>query len=148
MSVLTAEQTSYKVVTGISAGSTLTAAYSVFPVGQEKAAVDLMYQIISQLDQASIFTQWPGGILEGFFEHSSLFDSTPLRNLFTKYLNNRSVARDRTSCMGVSNLRTGLFERLCEHNNVADVINAALASAAIPGTATIALTVAFRSRRH
>jgi len=126
-------EAAYQVVTGISAGSTLTAAFSVFPLGDESAALDMIYSIIAQLDQESIYTQWPGGVIEGFFNHSSLFDSTPLRQLFTKILEGKTVAQDRMSCMGVSNLGSGLFERLCEHKDTASVVDSAVASAAIPG---------------
>ena len=88
-------ETQYDVVTGISAGSTLTAAFSIFPFGQEKGVIDFIYSIINDLNQTSIFTQWPGGVVEGFFKHSSLFDSTPLRNLFEGLLANRTLATDR-----------------------------------------------------
>ena len=127
------EETSYNVVTGISAGSTVAAAFSVFPVGQERGVADLAETIIAGLNQSSIFRNWPGGVVEGFLKHSSLFDSTPLRDLFNAYLIERSVAPDRTTCFGVSSLRTGKFERLCNENNVAGIINGAVASAAIPG---------------
>jgi predicted patatin/cPLA2 family phospholipase len=130
---LPAEETSYNVVTGISAGSTLAAAFSVFPVGQERGVADLAETIIAGLNQSSIFRNWPGGVVEGFFKHSSLFDSTPLRDMFNTFLGARSVAADRTTCFGVSNLRTGRLERFCDEKTVAGVINGAVASAAIPG---------------
>jgi hypothetical protein len=120
-------------VTGISAGSTLTAAFSVFPFGQEAAVVDFVYSIIADLNQTAIFQQWPGGVVEGFLSHSSLFDSTPLRNLFEGLLLPRSLATDRVVCMGATNLRTGLFQRFCDHESVQDVVDATIASAAIPG---------------
>lgn len=130
---LPASEVSWDVVTGISAGSTLTAALSVFELGQEDAASEFIYSILAQLNQSSIFTQWPGGIVEGLTQHSSIFDSRPLRRLFERVLSGRPLASKRTTCMGASNLRTGLFERFCKHNGVEDVVNAALASAAIPG---------------
>lgn len=133
LDALPPEETAYNVVTGISAGSTLAAAFSVFPVGQERSVADLAETIIAQLNQSSIFRNWPGGVVEGFLKHSSLFDSTPLRDMFNTFLGGRSVATDRSTCFGVSNLRTGRLERLCDEKSVGGVINGAVASAAIPG---------------
>jgi hypothetical protein len=130
---LPASETAYDVVTGISAGSTLTAAFSVFAIGDEQSVVDFALAIISDLNQSAIFRQWPGGVVEGFMYHSSLFDSTPLRRLFEEVLSDKTLSPDRVTCMGVSNLRTGLFERFCEHSSIEEVVNVTIASAAIPG---------------
>ena len=130
---LPADEVAYQCVSGISAGSTLTAAFSVFPVGQESGVVDLAYEIIAGLNQSSIFTQWPGGVTEGFLHHSSMFDSTPLRRTFSAILAGRTLAQDRVTCMGVANLQSGQYERLCKHDSIEAVVNATLATAAIPG---------------
>ena len=58
LEALPASETQWNVVTGISAGSTLTAAMSVFAVGDESSAVDLIYSIIDSLNQTTIFKQW------------------------------------------------------------------------------------------
>jgi len=125
-------ETAYQSVSGISAGSTLTAAFSVYPLGEERAVVDLAYAIIASLDQSAIFRQWPGGAAEGQ-ARSAMLDSTPLRTTLTANLADRELATDRVTCMGVANARTRQFERLCEHTSIADVVSATLASAAIPG---------------
>jgi predicted acylesterase/phospholipase RssA len=123
---------SFQVVTGISAGAVLSTAFAVFDIGQEAAVIELMFTILNNLNQTSIFKNWPGGVIEGFFEHSSLFDSTPLRDLFMRELGNRTLG-DRMVCMGAANLNTGGFDRFCKHETALDGINAALASSAIPG---------------
>lgn len=130
---LPSEETEWNVVTGISAGSTLTAALSAFPLGAEHAAAEFVDAILADLNQTSIFRMWPGGFEEALTKRSSLFDSTPLRELFQSALGGRTLAKDRIACMGASNLRTGQFERFCEHESMDAVVNATLASVAIPG---------------
>ena len=126
-------ETSYDVVTGISAGSTLTSAFTIFPIGHEQQVVKFALNIIDQLNQSSIFRQWPGGIVEGLTKHSSLLDSTPLRELFESVLADQTIATDRVTCMGASSLNTGLFQRFCEHDSIEALVNHTIASAAIPG---------------
>jgi predicted acylesterase/phospholipase RssA len=129
-----ASEVAYEVVTGISAGSTLAAAFAVYPTGEESAVVDLIYSIISDLKQSSIFRQWSGGVLEGLLYRSALFDSTPLRELFLSVLGNHTLnVDDRVTCTGASNLNTGLFERFCHPANVTELLDQVIASAAIPG---------------
>lgn len=130
---LPAEEVTYDVVTGISAGSTLTAAFSVFPLGMEPEVAKFALNIISDLNQSSIFTMWPGGIVEGLMNHSSLLDSRPLRNLFQTQLAGYQPSPDRVTCMGMSNLNTGLFERKCNQTSIAAIVDHTIASAAIPG---------------
>jgi predicted acylesterase/phospholipase RssA len=130
---LPAEEVAWDVVTGISAGSTLTAAFSCYDVGQEDDAISFVENIINDLNQSSIFQNWPGGLVDGFLHHSSLFDSTPLRHLFEKVLVGKQLTKTRTTCMGAANLRTGGFERFCSHANFEALINVTIASAAIPG---------------
>jgi len=134
VSLLPTEETSYDVVTGISAGSCVTGAFSAFPIGKEAGAVELGHNIIAELNQSSIFTNWKdGGIIEGLVNKSSLFDSTPLRKLYENVLLPRPLVQDRIVCMGAVKLRDGEFNRFCHHQSMSDVVTAVLASAAIPG---------------
>jgi predicted patatin/cPLA2 family phospholipase len=125
-------ETQYQVVTGISAGAVLSTAFAVYDIGQESDAVDLVFQILNDLNQSAIFKNWPGGVIEGFLEHSSLFDSTPIRDLLTGLIAGRTLS-DRTVCMGATNVGSGGFDRFCNHLTPMDAVNAALASSAIPG---------------
>lgn len=127
------EEVAYDVVTGISAGSTITAALAVHNKGDEVAAASLMQQVIRDLNQSAIYVNWPGGVIDGFFNHQSLFDSTPLRNLFTKVVGPLPLATNRVVCMGATSVVDGKLHALCDHDSVEHVINATLASSAIPG---------------
>lgn len=130
---LPASETSYDVVTGISAGSTLTAAFSVFDIGQEQQVADFAYSIIKDLNQSAIFRMWPGGLVQGLLQEASIFDSTPLRDLFTSVLADKTLSTDRVTCMGATELNSGAFVRFCEHESLEAVVNATISSAAIPG---------------
>lgn len=120
-------------VAGISAGSTLTAAFSVFNIGEEQQVADFAYSIIKDLNQSAIFRMWPGGFVQGLLQEASLFDSTPLRNLFTNVLADKTLSTDRVTCMGASDMNSGGFERFCQHDSIEALVNATISSAAIPG---------------
>jgi len=67
----------YDVVTGISAGSINSLAMMIYPKGEELNMVEFLNNSWLATAQNDVFTQWPGGYLQGMFFEPSLVDNDP-----------------------------------------------------------------------
>jgi predicted acylesterase/phospholipase RssA len=130
---LDASETAWDVMSGISSGSTISAAFAFFDTGDEGEAAGLVQSIMNSLNQSQVYQQWPGGIVEGLLLQSALFDSSPLRQLFESHLLHRHVSTSRQVCFGATNLASGNYVPMCNHTSPQEVVDQALASAAFPG---------------
>lgn len=131
LSVLAPEEVAYHVSVGISAGSLNTLGLSMFEVGQETAALELMTNLWLNLGGVSnVLKEWPGGIVQGLLFETSLYSTAPLR----KYLERNVVTPPvRESRLGVTSLSSGQYRILTNHQTLPDFISSGMSSSAIPG---------------
>ena len=123
----------WNVVSGISAGSINTAAMACFAIREEKNMSQQLVQIAGSLTNQDIYRKWPGGVLEGVFSKTSIFDSSPLREFLNKTLHSFGGLKDRHFLIGAVSYNTGKMRLWDESYPLEDVVIGAQASAAIPG---------------
>ena len=66
----------YDVVAGVSVGSINASGLALFDKGDEKAAVDFIYDMWKQIDEHSIYKEKSMGMMSGLYEQS-VYDTTP-----------------------------------------------------------------------
>ena len=76
----------WDVVTGVSAGAINAAGISMFPVGKEREMTEFLINTLEGLTTETIYTLWPGGLLEGITDHSGIFNDDPLLKFVTDIL--------------------------------------------------------------
>jgi predicted patatin/cPLA2 family phospholipase len=123
----------YDVVTGISAGSINSFALSLFRVGDEASAVKAMQETVGHLNASDVYRMWPGGLVQGLFDEAGLMDTTPLRDTLTKFRAQYGDVKNRRVEVGATDLDTGLLDTWNETVGAAALLDAVMASSAIPG---------------
>ena len=71
---LPAEDVSYDVINGVSAGSLNTIGLSGFEPSDVIGASEFIYALWNTIPNYQAFANWPGGIMEGIFEKQGIFD--------------------------------------------------------------------------
>jgi len=133
---LPAEEIQYDVYSGISVGSLNSAELSFFKKGEEKNASDLLLESWRNLTSyKDVYRNYNFlGILYSFFYEKGLYDTSPLKALLSKLLENHEIQRNIT--IGMTNLNTGKYEVFNNHINSnmskQDELLAILSSSAIP----------------
>merc|ERR1711865_1020840 len=134
-SVLSQDETAWQVVTGISAGSIITAGCGIYAVGDEKEMADFLVNTSVSLTKAKVFKNWPGGILEGLTLRSGLYDSSPERELIASVI--RHGFKDRKVTIGATSDSSGMLvtwnETQWSAPDGGDFLDGVMASSAIPG---------------
>jgi predicted acylesterase/phospholipase RssA len=87
IAILPPDQVKYNVISGVSAGSLNAAYLSTFEIGKEKEMADYMLALYNDMTTDQIWKFWPGGIEEGVFKESGLFDNSPMLSNITGTLN-------------------------------------------------------------
>merc|ERR1711871_27643 len=135
--VKSGENVSWDVVTGISAGSIITAATGLYAVGQEAAMAEFLVNTSLALRADTIYKEWAGGDLVGLLEKSGLFDTTPERAFLSSTLASKKGYKGRKLVIGATNDVTGKLDTWNEtHWNApdgGDFVTGVMASSAIPG---------------
>jgi NTE family protein len=62
------EEIMYDVVVGVSIGAMNGGAFSLFPLGEEKEAIEYLEQIWATIDHTNMFQDWGWYALEAFFK--------------------------------------------------------------------------------
>eukprot|EP00941_MAST-03F_sp_MAST-3F-sp1_P002122 g2122.t1 len=135
-SLLKPEETRWDVVTGISAGSLLTAFMGKYPVGEEKACAEAMVNVTTTMDQATIFKNWPLGVLEGVLAKRGLYDTSPEKSFLSQQLENGIVPvanGGRRLVIGATSDDSGMLTTWNETATTEELIEAVMCSSAIPG---------------
>jgi len=134
-SVLPKLDTTYDVVTGISAGSILTAASGIYAVGDEAAMADFLVNTTLSLSKATIYRNWPGGLIEGLTLKSGLYDSTPEREFIGNVI--KKGFKGRKLVIGATSDTSGMLhtwnETQWQSPDGGDFLDGVMASSAIPG---------------
>lgn len=90
---------------------------------------DWLVKLWKPLKRTDIYTNYPGGIIQGFLYETGLFNSEKSRKLLKDVI---KTTPKRKLNMGTCNLRTGAFKRYHEDLPIPDLIEAALASGSVP----------------
>mmetsp|Transcript_37827 Transcript_37827/g.95071 ORF Transcript_37827/g.95071 Transcript_37827/m.95071 type:complete len:326 (+) Transcript_37827:274-1251(+) len=127
----------WDVVTGISAGAIVGFGVALFPVGSEDAMSFFLSQTALNVNQTDVYSIWPPGgipgLLEGATLRSGLFDTKPLRETIQKLSDLKGGLKNRKLVVGASSLTDGHFHTWNETVGTAKMIDAVMASSAIPG---------------
>jgi len=129
------EDFQYDVVTGVSVGAINGLGFAQYPKGEELQAVEFLLNNWRKTAQRDIFKSWPGGLLQGLFFKSALFNTDPelgyLNQSIAKVPNKRKVAVIATDF--VTGEKVTWTEQDWPEDKDRDMaINAALFSSAVP----------------
>jgi len=127
------EKVKYEVVTGISAGSWNAAGLGQFKIGDEKAASVFLVNQWMNIKASDIYKNWfPGGVVEGLWLKSGLFDSSPQIEYSNKFLNDSLLkTSDRIVNIGATSIDRSRF--ILFNQTDVNFKDAVRASSAIPG---------------
>lgn len=78
---------------------------------------------------ADIYSNWPGGYLQGLLIERGIVDTKNERSLLTSKV---VVAPSRMLNIGVANLKTGQLDRFTEHHSLSGLVDIVMASSAVP----------------
>ena len=121
---------SYYAYIGISAGSLNSLTLSQFAIGDELAASEYLIDVYLSLNgTSSIFTEWPGGLIDGLLFRSGLFNTKPELELLKSKL---IYPIQRRLSLGSTNIQIGDLSIFNESLNSQNLIQATMCSSAIP----------------
>ncbi len=130
--LLTKEDMSYDVITGVSAGSLNGSFLGSYEAGDESEGADKMLESWSKLKTENAFKMWPGGILEGLFQRQGIFDESPLKEFLKELLAGRKI--EKKMGIGAVDMNTGEF--ISYDSNVTELddyyLDGVIASTAMP----------------
>lgn len=79
------ENIKYDVIGGVSGGAINSAIFAEFEKGREAEAIQKIKTLSLSLKNTDIFKNWfPGGMVQGFFFKTGLYDSSPLFDMIKK----------------------------------------------------------------
>ena len=119
-------------MSGISIGAINAVAMSLFKIGKEDEASKWLIDFWEKLNADSIYSNWPGYIVEGAFWRSGLYNNTRFVDFLIENVPMRNIYRKVS--VGATNARTGAFVRFNETIPTEDLMfKAVAASSAFPG---------------
>ena len=123
----------YDVVTGVSAGSINTAAFSAWEVGREVEFAQWLSDIFKNLKTSDIWVDWKFGKVEGLTLKQGAVDNSPMTAFLTSILEQFDGFKRRVTLAAV-NVNDGTFTEFDQTNiEFMELANAATASSSIPG---------------
>ena len=100
----------YDVLSGISVGAINSAAFSLFPKGQEKEASDFLKDIWINMKTENVYADWPGfEPYQALYNQSSLFDSSPLHKYLETILEKHNNTLYRKMLTAAVDVETAQF---------------------------------------
>jgi len=107
-----AENIKYDVVGGISSGAINSAIFAEFKKGNERQAIEKIKRITLSIKDSDIYKNWfPGGMIQGFFLKTGLYDSSPLLNMLRRNINLRDIkGSDRVYLTGAHSVTNTNFK--------------------------------------
>lgn len=119
-------------VSGISIGAINAVAMSLFKQGKEDEASKWLVEFWEKLNADSIYSNWPGYIVEGAFWRSGLYNNSKFVDFLHENVPMRTIYRKVS--VGATNAKNGAFTRFNETLGVEDLMfKAVAASSAFPG---------------
>ena len=130
---LPAEEVSYDVITGVSAGSLNTAGLALFEPSDVEGASEFIYGLWASIPQYKAFGNWKGGILQGLFFKKGIFDLSPGRKWVADNVGDLTVKRKASFATVDAN---GATYKVWDYNATDtqpdDYLDSAFASSSIP----------------
>jgi predicted patatin/cPLA2 family phospholipase len=131
---LPAEEVSYDVITGVSAGSLNTLALAVFEPSDVQNAADFAFGLWNSIPNYNAYGNWPGGILQGLFFKKGIFDFAPGFEWVKANLGDLTVKRKVSFATVDANGATyKVWDYNATYTQPADLVESAFASSSIPG---------------
>lgn len=90
---------------------------------------DNLTELWRKITKDDVYKNYLGGIVQGLVSESSLYKTDPLKAFLTKQLNRK---QERLLSIGATNANTGAFTRFNETLSNADLVQALMASSAVP----------------
>jgi predicted acylesterase/phospholipase RssA len=123
----------YDVVSGVSAGALNGAAVAMWAPSQAKEMSEWLINFWRNTTSDMIFQQWPGGMEEGFYNHSGIFDTTPLLNTLTETMAELGGVPQRKLVVASVDANTGEYVTFDSVTSAPEELpQRCLASASIP----------------
>jgi len=133
---LPANEVEWAVVTGISVGSIVGAGMTLYKIGNETAMADYLVEVALSLNKKAIYTDWsPLGIITGLCCKTGLYNTAPERSFLTNIFGGGPLSGPGTRVLsiGATELNRGLLQTWNETVQPNVLVNALMASSAIPG---------------
>ena len=130
MASLNASDIPWEVVSGVAIGSLNAALLSTYAIGEEEAMAKELEAAWLNASSYSIYKNWPGGIVEGLFFESGLYNNAPLRDTLHELYKDRTIKRHLE--IGATNLLNASFTTFEENWPTDVLLDALVASTALP----------------
>lgn len=128
-----ADDFTYDVVSGISAGSINTLAFAGWDIGKEKEAAQWGSDLWKNLKTSDVWQNWTLSIAEGLTMKAGLLDNSPLLAYMQGLVKDNFTKYGRRVSIGSANVNTGEFHVFDQKNTaLEDLARASFASASIP----------------
>ncbi|KAL4506702.1 hypothetical protein ABPG72_000273 [Tetrahymena utriculariae] len=119
----------WDVISGVSVGAITAVGLGQFPKEQTVEMANWVVNLWENISKSDVYSNYLGGIVQGFLFEESLFKTDPLRAFLKKNVTRKQT---RKLVIGVTNANTGEFERYNESLSNADLIEAVMCSSAVP----------------
>lgn len=131
---LPAEDVSYDVISGVSAGSLNALGLSAFEPSDVDEAAEFVYGLWNSIPMYNAYQNWPGGILEGLFFKQGIFDISSGYEWVSDQLGNLTVKRKVSfATIDANIIQYTILDYNATYTQPSDFIQSAFASASIPG---------------
>ena len=132
--ILPAEEVTYDVITGVSAGSLNAMGLSAFEPSDVKSAAEFIYSLWDSIPDNKAYGNWPLGIAEGLFMRSGIFDISPGITWIKKQFGDKTVKRKISlASVDANNADYIATDYNATYTQPDDLIESAFASSALPG---------------
>ena len=122
----------YDVIGGVSVGALNGSGLGTYLPGNETAAAEWLFGVWNDVTEKDVFTNWPGGILEGLFLKQGVFDNSNLFQFFREKLAGKEILKKIS--LGVADMDTAKYVS-CDYNYTAltdGYVDDVIASTAMP----------------
>jgi len=126
-------ETNWDVVSGVSAGSLSSFAFTMHPIGDEYAATEMLYDMWHTVTKDKVDVDWPLGHYAAWLLHSGLNDTRPLRRFLHTFVDGNDFHK-RPVYMSTTDINHGLYQQNFNLNITKpdDLVSAIMSSSAIP----------------
>jgi len=124
----------YDVLSGISVGAINSAAFALFPQGEEKEATEFLENIWLNMKTEDVYKNWQGfAPYEAIFNKSSMYDSSPLSNYLQGILDENNNTLSRKMMTAAVDVETGQFV-VTDFDDLkpSEYVNGIVTSASVP----------------
>mmetsp|Transcript_44932 Transcript_44932/g.51620 ORF Transcript_44932/g.51620 Transcript_44932/m.51620 type:complete len:348 (-) Transcript_44932:211-1254(-) len=126
-------ESNWDVVSGVSAGSLNSIAFTMHPKGSEMDAVGVMYDIWHNFRQENVYNDWPFGIYVAWLLHSGTHDTRPFRKFLHSIVDGHDF-HQRPVYMSTVDINHGRYTQNFNMNMTEydEIVSAVMSSTAIP----------------